>query len=117
MLLPGGADGDFNVLTERCEEFHKAPHGEVTGTVSHQQGDLRLLHTENLGDFGLCHAAFPEDQVDLESELRFKQFLFGILKAQVRKDVSAALGHADVRSPGFCFHASWAIPSATSQIT
>jgi len=111
MLLPGGANRDLNVLAKGCQEFHEATHGEATSTISHQQGNLRLLHAENFGDLGLRHAAALEDRMDLQSELRFKQFLFRVGKAQVRKDVLTALRNAAsaaARSLGFCFHARFA---------
>ncbi len=47
MLLTGGPDGDFNVLTQSGEEFHKASHGKVARAIPHQQGDLRLLHSDS----------------------------------------------------------------------
>ena len=57
MFLAGGADGDFDVLAQGGEEFHEASDGEVTGAVAHHQGDLRLLHAENLGRLDLGHAS------------------------------------------------------------
>jgi hypothetical protein len=39
VLLAGGADGDFHVLTQGGEEFHEASDGEVTSPVAHQQGE------------------------------------------------------------------------------
>lgn len=93
MLLSGGPDGDFNVLTQSREKFHEASDGEVTRAVSHQQGDLRLLYAEDFGDLDLCHAAPLEDSIDLEGELRLEQLLLRIGKAEVCKDVSAAVGY------------------------
>jgi hypothetical protein len=101
MFLAGGADGDFNVLTQSSKELHKASDGEVTRTVSHQQGDLRLLDAEDLGDLDLCHATVLEDGVDLQGELRLEQLLLRIGKAKICKDVAAALGYA--RSAIACF--------------
>lgn len=93
MFLVGRPHGDFHVLTQSREEFHEAPDGKIAGTVPHQQGDLRLPHAENFGDLDLCHAAFFQDRIDLQSELSLEQFLFGIGKAQICKDVSAAFGY------------------------
>ena len=93
MFPTGGSDRDFHVLAQCREKFHEASNGKVTRAISHQQRDLRLLHAENFGDLDLCHTAVLEDCIDLQSELRFKQFLFGIGKAKVRKDISAAFGH------------------------
>jgi hypothetical protein len=45
-----GPDGNFNVLTQRSEEFHQASNGKITRAVAHEQGDLGLLHAENFGD-------------------------------------------------------------------
>lgn len=94
MFLAAGPDGDLHVLTQGREKFHEAADGKVTGPVPHQQRDLRLLHAENFGDLDLSHAAILEDCIDLQSKLRLEQFLFGIWKAKVCKDVSAALRYA-----------------------
>ena len=94
MLLAGGADGDFDVLTQSREKFHEASNGKVTRAVPHQQGDLGLLHAENFGDLDLCHAAALEDGIDLQGELCLEQLLLRIGKAEVCKDVSAAFGYA-----------------------
>src|SRR6266849_4169156 len=104
MLLEGGPDRDFNVLTQSCEKFHEAPDGEGPSAVSHQQGDLRLLYSENFGDLDLGHAVVLEDRVDLQGELRLEQFLRRIGKAKVCKDVSAALGYAG--NAAACFFCS-----------
>ena len=93
MLLACGPDGDFHILTQGRQKFHEASDGKVTGPVPHQQRDLRLLDAKNFGDLDLCHAAILEDCIDLESELRLQQFLFGIGKAKVCKNVSAAFGY------------------------
>lgn len=102
VFLARGPHGNLNVLTEGGEEFHQASNGKIARAVPHEQGDLRLLHAENLGNLDLGHAAVLEDGVNLQGELRLEQFLFGIGQAQVRKDVSAALGHAGNASAFFC---------------
>ncbi len=94
VFFAGGPDGDFNILTQSREEFHKASNGKTTGTVPHQQRDLRLLHSEDLGDLDLCQAAILEDGVDLQGELRLEQLLLWIGKAKVSKDVPTAFGYA-----------------------
>src|SRR5487761_643647 len=85
MFLASGPDGDFNVLAQSSKELHKTSNGKVTSAVPHQQGNLRLLHAEDFGDLDLCHAAFLEDGVDLQGELRLEQPLLGIGKAKVSK--------------------------------
>lgn len=92
MLLAGRPHGDFNIVTQRSEKFHETPDGKVTGAISHQQGDLRLPHTENLGDLDLRHATILEERIDLQSEPRLEKFLLGIGKAKICKDVSAPFG-------------------------
>ena len=103
MFLATEPNGDFHVLTQGCQKFHQAPDRKVTGPVPHQQRDLRLLYAENLGDLDLCHAAVLEDCIDLQSELSLEQFLFGVGKAKVRKDVFATFG--DVSYARACFFA------------
>lgn len=78
MLPARGPNGDFDVLPKGREEFHKAPDGKIARAISHQQRDLRLMYTKDLGDFGLCLAARLEDRMDLQRELRLEQFLLGI---------------------------------------
>lgn len=107
MLLTGGPDGDFNVLTQSGEEFHKASDGKVARAIPHQQGDLRLLHSENFGDLDLCHPTTLENRVDLQGELSLEQFLFRIGKTEVCEDVSTAFGYANNSAAclfGFGFH-------------
>lgn len=70
MFLASGADGDLDVLAQSRKEFHQASNEKTAGTVRHQQGNLGLLHTENLGNLRLCHAAVLENRVDLQPELR-----------------------------------------------
>jgi hypothetical protein len=53
VLLAGWSNGHFNVLAQSGKKFHQASNGKITHTVSHQQRNLRLLHTENLGDLYL----------------------------------------------------------------
>lgn len=53
-----------------------------------------MLNAENFGHLDLSHAAVLKDCVDLEDKLRLEKFLFRIGKAEVCKDVSAALGYA-----------------------
>ena len=46
-------------------------YAETTETArAVSQGDLRLPHTENLGDLDLRRAAVLQDRIDLQSELR-----------------------------------------------
>lgn len=52
--------------------------------------DLGLLHTENLGDLDLRHAAVLQDWVDLQREPRLEQLLFGTGQTKVREYVSVA---------------------------
>ncbi len=54
MLFAGGADGDFNVLTEGGEKFHEAADAEVAGAIAHEQGDLESRRRRDFGwlDFG-----------------------------------------------------------------
>lgn len=93
MFLVGRAHGDFHVSTQSREKFHEASNGKVTRAISHQQRDLGLTHSENFGDLNLCHAAVFQNRIDLECKLGLEQFLFGIGKTQVCKDVSAAFGY------------------------
>src|SRR5215470_2510302 len=93
MFLATGPNGDFYVRTQGRQKFHEASDGKIASAVSHQQRDLRLRYAENFGDLDLCHATIFEDCIDLQSELRFEQFLFGIGKAKVYEDVSAAFGY------------------------
>jgi hypothetical protein len=107
MFLSGWPDGDLDISTQSGEKFHKASNGEITRTVPHQQRDLRLPHTENFGNLHLCHAAALEDRIDLQRELRLEEFLLGIGKTKVCKDVPAAFGHSGntmAFSFGFRFH-------------
>ena len=92
MLLAGGTEGNSDILTEGRKKFYEAPHGKAAGAVSHQQGDLRLLHAEDFGNLGLRLAAALEDGMDLQGELGLEQLLLGIGEAQIGKDVSAARG-------------------------
>jgi hypothetical protein len=111
MFLAAWPNGDLHVLAQCRQKLHKASDGKVTGAVPHQQRDLRLLHAENFGDLDLCHAAVLKDCIDLQRELRFEQFLFGIGKAKVCEHVSAALGymsHAFGCFFRFGFHLSFA---------
>jgi hypothetical protein len=101
MFLVGRPHGDFHVLTQGREKFHESSNGKVARAISHQQRDLRLPHAENFGDLNLCHAAVLQDRVDLQGKLGLEQLLFGIRKAQVCKDVSAAFGY--VREALVCF--------------
>jgi hypothetical protein len=105
MFLAAGPHGDLHVLTQGRKKFHEAPDGKVTSAVPHQQRDLRLLHAENLGDLNLRHTAILEDCIDLQSELRFEQLLFGIGKAKVCEDVPAAFGYMS-HALG-CFFSLW----------
>jgi len=57
MLHAGGPDGNLKILTESRKELHQVPDREVTRTVPHQRGDLRLLRAEDFGDRDLCHTA------------------------------------------------------------
>ena len=119
MLLAGRPDGDLHVLTQNGEEFHEASDGKVARAVAHQQGDLRLLHPENFGDLNLSHATTLEDRVDLQSELRLEQFLFGIGKAKVCGDVSTAFGYADNSAAcffGFGFHFNSAFLDSSARL-
>ena len=52
-----------------------------------------MSHTENFGDLNLRHAALLQNGIDLQGKLSFEQFLFGVGKSKVRKDVSAAFGY------------------------
>ena len=61
MCFAGGADGDFEVLAEGGEKFQEAAYAEVARAVAHEQGHLRLLHAENLGELDLGQAAGLED--------------------------------------------------------
>ncbi len=94
MFLARWPDRDFNVLAKSGEEFHQASNGEISSAVAHEQGYLRLPHSENFGDIDLCQLAVLEDRVDLQGELRFEQLLLRVAKAKVRKDVSTAHGNA-----------------------
>ena len=94
MFLARWPDSDFNVLAQGGKERHKTSDGEVTRTVPHEQGDLRLLHAEEFGDLGLFQTAALDDCMDLQGELRLEQFLLGVGKAKVGKDVPAAFGDA-----------------------
>lgn len=93
MFSAAGPHGDFHVLTQSREKFHEAANGKVASAIPHQQGDLRLPHAENFGDLNLCHAAVSQNRIDLECKLGLEQFLLGIGKTQVCKDVSAAFGY------------------------
>ena len=100
MFLVGRPHGDFYVLTQSREKFHEAFNGKVARAISHQQRDLRLPHAENFGDLNLGLAAVFQDRVDLQGKLGLEQLLFGISKAQVCKDVSAAFSYVrDALSP------------------
>jgi len=48
MLLPGGPDGDLNVLTQSGEEFRKVSDGKVARVIRHQQGGTMLLPVQTL---------------------------------------------------------------------
>src|SRR5215472_17772871 len=101
MFLAAGSDGNLHVLTQGREKFHEASNGKVACANSHQQRNLRLAHAKNFGDLNLRHATVLQDGVDLPSNLGLEQLLFGVGKAQVRKDVSAAFGY--VRDAPVCF--------------
>jgi hypothetical protein len=94
MFLATGPDGDFYILSKGCQKLHEAADGKIARAIPHQQRDLRLPHAENFGDLDLGHASVLEDYIELQSELRPDQFLFGIGKAQVCEDISAAFGYA-----------------------
>jgi len=107
MFFTCGPNGDFDILPQRREKFHKASTGKVTRAVSDQQGDLRLPYAENFGELHLGHAAALEDCMDLQGELRLGQLLLGMGKAQVGEDVSAAFDYAGNAIPlflGFALH-------------
>src|SRR5271169_1298485 len=89
MLLARRPDGNFNVLTESGEEFHKPSDREVTRAIPHRQRNLRLLHAEDFGDLNLCQAAVFEDRRDLQGELCLEQLLLGIGKAKVQGSTEA----------------------------
>lgn len=111
MFLTAGPHGDFHVLPQSREKFHEASNGKVARAIPHQQGDLRLPHAENLGDLDLRHAAVLQNRIDLEGKLGLEQFLFGIGKAQVCKDVSAAFGYVSNALACF-FHFGFHLSSA-----
>lgn len=111
MLLAGGPYGDFHVLTQSREEFYEASNGKVARAIPHQQGDLGLPHAENFGDLNLRHAAIFQDCIDLQGKLGLEQFLLGIGKAQVCKDVSAAFGYVS-HALGCFFHFGFHLNSA-----
>ncbi|MCU1341615.1 MAG: hypothetical protein JWN92_1038 [Candidatus Acidoferrum typicum] len=90
MFLAARPDSYFYVLTQSGEEFHEARDGKSARAIPHQQGDLRLPHTKNFGDFGLRHPATLEDRVDLQCELGLDQFLLRVWKPKVRENVSAS---------------------------
>src|SRR5271169_423933 len=94
MLLARGPDGDFHVLTQGGEEFHKTSDRDVTRAIPHEQRDLRLLHAENFGDLHLRQAAVFENRIDLQGELCLEQLLLGITKAKVCEYVSTSLGYS-----------------------
>lgn len=79
-----GADGDLHVLAERGEKLHQAAHGKTARTIAHQQGDMRLLDSENLARLGLSEAALLDQTVDLQCPAGLEQFLLGMGKPQVR---------------------------------
>jgi hypothetical protein len=48
LVLSRGPHSDSNILTESREKGDKPANGESAVAVSHQQGNLRLLHSKDL---------------------------------------------------------------------
>jgi len=48
--LERGADGDLYVVAESGEKFHQAADAKVARAIAHQQGNLRLLDSEDFGE-------------------------------------------------------------------
>ena len=65
MLFACGGDGDFDILAKCRKKFDQSAHGEVTGAVSGELGDARLLDAEDFCSLGLCQSAIFDDRVNL----------------------------------------------------
>ena len=62
--------------------------------------DLRLIDTHERGGRELGESAFSDDIIEHHRELRFGQFLGGILEAEICVDIATAAGNRDFRG---CF--------------
>ena len=80
---------DFNILAERDEKVHQPFNGKVSRAVAHQRRDMGLLDSEHPSRLRQRKTALFDDTVDLQCQMGFQLFAFGIGKSQVRKYVAA----------------------------
>ena len=81
-----------NILTKSSEKVDKAANRESAVTVSHQQRNLRLLHSQDLGGLRLVQAASEDDSMNQEGQPSLDELLFWVRDAEVGKYVAGAVG-------------------------
>lgn len=99
--FPAGGFGphrNFNVLAQGIEELEEALNGKMPGAPVHQCRNVRLLDSEYLTGLSLGQPAPPDKPVDLQREISLQCLPLGMRKAQIGKNIAAALTHN-----GICF--------------
>ena len=89
MLLPCGPYADFYVLSEGSKKFHEALDRKGARAIAHQSRHVRLPDAQDFPRLRLLQAALLDQPVNLQRQLGFQQFLLGVGKAEVGKNISA----------------------------
>jgi len=91
MLLTRRLYRDLNVLAEGGQKIHKALDREVARLPTHQRRDVGLFDAKYPSSRHLGESATLDDPVDFEREPGLELLTFRIGKAEVSKDIAAAL--------------------------
>jgi hypothetical protein len=82
------ADLDRHFSVKPFQKIEQLVSGETAEVPVHQVRHVGLRNSQDMGDFALPQVPLFEDFEDVESDLRARQKLVGILEAQIREDVS-----------------------------
>lgn len=92
MAPPRRTNGDLDILPQIRQKLQQPPHRKTTGTITHEQRNMRLFDTKRHGSLALCHASLLDDPINLKCQSRFDQMLFRIGQTEIGEDIVAAFG-------------------------
>ena len=101
------ADLDRHFLVKAFQKIEQLVRCEAAEMPIHQVRYVGLRNAEDVGDFALFQFLVFEDFEDMESDLRARKKLVGILEAQIREDVAGAFFELNWFSSFSC---SWPTP-------
>src|SRR5437867_4279598 len=92
----------LHILTERRQKTHQASAREVRHAPVEKRGDLRLIDTHQPCGVYLRQAATLDDLLDPACELRTRELLLRLGKAEIRENIARTRRYFDVRFSCHC---------------